>query len=51
MEAIIWYISWPVVMYLTWQFVRVNVKHLYDLERLAECDAKRGYQESENPLS
>ena len=40
MEAILWYVSWPVVIYGTWKFVEVNVKHLNDLERLAQYDAK-----------
>ena len=38
MEAIIWYAAWPVVIYVTWKFVILNVEHLLKMERLEELE-------------
>ncbi len=35
MEAIIWYASWPVLIFVTWRFVWLNIQHNEKMERLA----------------
>lgn len=34
MEAIIWYASWPVLIYVAWRFVWLNVRHVQRMEKL-----------------
>ena len=39
-DAIIWYLSWPVVIWLSLKFVMLNIKHHGKMERLEELEAK-----------
>ena len=34
MEAIIWYATWPVLIYAAWRFVWLNVRHAQRMEKL-----------------
>jgi hypothetical protein len=38
MEAIIWYLSWPVIIYGSWKFVMLNIKHFSNMEQLEELE-------------
>jgi len=38
MEAIIWYAVWPVVIYVSWKFVMLNIKHFSKMEQLEEFE-------------
>jgi len=38
MEAIIWYSVWPVVIYVSWKFVMLNIKHFTKLEQFKEFE-------------
>ncbi len=39
LSGIIWYISWPVIIYLSLKFVTLNLKHYKKMERLEELEA------------
>jgi|APCry1669189101_1035198.scaffolds.fasta_scaffold00541_3 glycerol-3-phosphate acyltransferase PlsY len=34
MESLIWYATWPVVIFITWKFVYLNIRHHHNMERL-----------------
>lgn len=38
MEAIIYYLTWPVLIYILWKFIDINIRHMQDLERLDTYD-------------
>jgi hypothetical protein len=38
MEAIIWYAAWPVVIFISWKFVSLNIDHFSKMERLEELE-------------
>lgn len=40
MESILWYATWPVVMFLTWIFVKINVNQQMKMERLEAYEAE-----------
>ena len=35
----IWYLSWPVLIYLSYKFVTLNLHHYKKMERLEELEA------------
>ena len=39
LTEIIWYTSWPVLIYLSVKFVQVNLHHYKKMERLEELEA------------
>ena len=39
-EAILWYISWPIIVWLSYKIVALNLKHYKKMERLQELEAK-----------
>lgn len=34
----IWYISWPIIIYISIKFVQLNLKHYTKMERLEELE-------------
>ena len=40
LDAIIWYITWPVVVYLAYRFVLLNLTHHAKMERLEMFEEK-----------
>ncbi|ADV45867.1 hypothetical protein [Nitratifractor salsuginis] len=41
-EAIIWYLSWPLLIYITYRFVWLNIRHHQRMERLEELEEHYG---------
>jgi hypothetical protein len=41
-DAIMWYVSWPVLIYLSYRFVLLNLKHHAKMERLEMLEEKCG---------
>ncbi len=39
LTEIIWYLSWPVVVFLGLKFTQVNLQHYKKMERLEELEA------------
>ena len=39
LSGIIWYASWPILIYLSLKFVTLNLKHYKKMERLEELEA------------
>ena len=39
-DAILWYLSWPVIIWLSVKFVMLNLNHHKKMERLEEVEAK-----------
>ena len=39
LAEIIWYISWPVIIFLSLKFVQLNLQHYKKMERLEELEA------------
>ncbi len=39
-EAILWYLAWPLIIWLSLKFVMLNLKHHKNMERLEELEAK-----------
>jgi len=37
-DALIWYASWPVLIYVAYRFVMLNIQHHGNMERLEEMD-------------
>jgi len=35
----IWYLAWPVILYVSLKFVQLNLKHYEKMERLEELEA------------
>lgn len=33
---LIWYLSWPVVVFVALKFVQLNIKHLENMEKLEQ---------------
>lgn len=40
MESILWYATWPVVIYMAWKFVSINVNQHSKMERLEAYEAE-----------
>lgn len=40
MESILWYATWPVVIFLAWKFVTINVNQQLKMERLEAYEAE-----------
>lgn len=38
---IIWFALWPLVIYMSYKFVSLNIKHFQKLERLEELEKKQ----------
>jgi len=38
LTEIIWYASWPVIIYLSVKFVQLNITHHQSMERLEELE-------------
>ncbi len=45
-EAIIYYLSWPVLLYILYKFTDINLRHFNDLERLDAYDKQAIAQET-----
>jgi hypothetical protein len=41
-EAIIWYLSWPLLIYVAYRFVWFNIRHHNQMERLEELGKHYG---------
>lgn len=39
-DAIFWYLSWPIVIWLSYKFVKLNLEHHKKMEKLQELEAK-----------
>jgi len=50
-DAIIWYASWPVLIYVAYRFVLINLRHHAKMERLEllekHCGQEIKHQECE----
>ncbi len=44
LEGILWYSAWPVLIYLAYRFVLLNLKHYTKMERLEMLEEKFGDQ-------
>ena len=42
MEAMIWYGVWPIVIYIAYKFVGLNLEHFAKMERLEELERHYG---------
>jgi len=40
LEALIWYASWPVLIWLAYRFVMLNLHHHAKMERLEELEKR-----------
>lgn len=40
MESILWYMTWPIVIFIAWKFVVINVNQHLKMERLEAYEAK-----------
>ena len=40
LTAILWYAFWPVLIYISYKFVLINLAHHTKMERLQELEAK-----------
>ncbi|NPA65467.1 MAG: hypothetical protein GXO11_01150 [Epsilonproteobacteria bacterium] len=40
-SEILWYVSWPILVYVSWKFVWLNIKHFAKMERLEELENKQ----------
>ena len=38
-EALTWYAMWPILIYIAYRFVLLNLKHHSKMERLEELEA------------
>jgi hypothetical protein len=43
-DALIWYASWPVLIYIAYRFVLLNLRHHAKMERLAMLEKKYGHE-------
>ena len=41
-DAILWYLSWPVLIYVAYRFVWLNIEHHGRMERLQELEDNCG---------
>ncbi|MCJ7766739.1 MAG: hypothetical protein MUP09_12530 [Thiovulaceae bacterium] len=39
LSGMIWYATWPIIIYLSWKFVELNLRHFSKMERLEELEA------------
>jgi len=39
LTEIIWYLSWPIIIFISVKFVQLNVHHYQKMERLEELEA------------
>jgi len=39
LSEIIWYVSWPILIYISLKFVQLNLGHFKNMERLEELEA------------
>ena len=39
LSEIIWYITWPILIYVGLKFVQLNLEHFKKMERLEELEA------------
>jgi len=39
LSEIVWYASWPLIIYMSFKFVELNLKHYEKMERLEELEA------------
>ncbi|MCF6207588.1 MAG: hypothetical protein L3J47_11985 [Sulfurovum sp.] len=46
-EALIWYAAWPVLIYLAYRFVLLNLRHHGKMERLEELEARYAQEKYE----
>ncbi|WP_345976418.1 hypothetical protein [Sulfurimonas sp. HSL3-7] len=40
LSGMIWYATWPVIIYMSYKFVELNLRHFAKMERLEELEAK-----------
>ncbi len=51
-EAIIYYLSWPVLLYILYKFTAINLRHFNNLERLDAYDKQAVVQDTaEQPVA
>lgn len=39
LAGILWYATWPVIIYLSWKFVQLNLRHFAKMQRLEELES------------
>ncbi len=39
LSEILWYVSWPIIIYLGLKFTQLNLRHYAKMERLEELEA------------
>ncbi len=44
----IWYLSWPIIIYISYKFVSLNLHHYKKMERLEELENIHGNMEAAN---
>lgn len=38
LSGMIWYATWPVIIYMSYKFVELNLRHFAKMERLEELE-------------
>jgi len=41
LEEIIWFASWPVVIYVALKFISINLEHYKNMEKLEDLEAAK----------
>ncbi len=39
LSGMIWYATWPIIIYLSLKFIQLNLRHFAKMERLEEYEA------------
>ncbi len=40
LSGMIWYATWPVIIYMSFKFVELNLRHFAKMQRLEELEAE-----------
>jgi len=49
-QALIWYAMWPVLIFLAYKFVLLNLRHHAKMERLEELEERYAQEQLEETL-
>jgi bacteriorhodopsin len=50
-EALIWYSIWPLLIYIAYRFVLLNLRHHAKMERLEELEARYANEQDDTTQS
>ncbi len=50
-EALIWYSIWPLLIYVAYRFVLLNLRHHAKMERLEELEARYANEQDDTTQS